>query len=346
MFKSSLKFFLLGVGAGAGATYGFYKQNNAAPEEISSTAIRTNKTMKKFSSYGSGHETPPDGVWISELGQEKLKRWRENKNCNSKSVCVLSDFDLTITPAMYLDNPSERMNQCHGVIIKSFGMNTKGKPKKKWDFLQETRATSLDDPNDWWKFCNEYLIEDQFTEADFQKCCDDFRMQLRNGFSSFCQCLDDKNIPFCIVSAGITNVIQDQLKFYGVQHDNISYFGNTLFFDANGVMNDFGPIVSSFNKHTLSKQIEYLIPDFSDRKFIVAMGDHKKDLKMLEDLTFDDCLRVGFCNNNESLPEKYRDYWPAFDVFKNDFDIVLQTANEKQATFEFAEKILKHVIDQ
>ena len=73
----------------------------------------------------------------------------------------------------------------------------------------------------WYENHIDLLIKYNFKKTDFDQLCYNELFTLRNGVKDFLQFAYKKQIPIIIVSAGITDIIENVLKSYNCFYNNI-----------------------------------------------------------------------------------------------------------------------------
>lgn len=122
-----------------------------------------------------------------------------------------------------------------------------------------------------------------------------FRDKTHDLFSK----LENLHIPVVIFSAGLGDVIVEQLRQKNVQFNNVNLISNYLNFNGsllNGLQNHEN-LIHEFNKqHHLSQYINSTI--LKSRKNVILMGDHTGDAAIVEELQNTGCtLKIGYFYN-------------------------------------------------
>jgi HAD superfamily hydrolase (TIGR01544 family) len=139
----------------------------------------------------------------------------------------------------------------------------------------------------------------------------------RNWMKEFIDYSYLKQIPFIILSAGITNVIDRFLDFYWAYHSNLHIVSNELEFNENGfcVWINKSFVIHSQNKdeHDMPEKIKKLV---AWKKDIILLWDKIADIKMIDENLREGALKIWFLANlNLNSKDKYVD----------NFDIVIES---------------------
>ena len=237
--------------------------------------------------------------------EEKLK----NINLNKNNMCIVMDFDGTITKYTHVDS--------WDVAGEGLGDNFK---KKLTELFEKYRPIEIDYEisysekfkamEEWYKLCIDLYYEYGLTERKLTETLFNCNLQFREGAKEFFEAMYKNNIPVIIISAGIGNVIEGFLKENNCYFDNMKIISNFITFDDNGHMNKFnGDIITSMNKSLKGNKIE----NIKNRKYKVLFGDLIEDKNMVEKDEWNNTICIGFLDKKiENLP-----------YYKKTFDIVL-----------------------
>lgn len=240
---------------------------------------------------------------------------------------IVADFDHTLT--------TKDSQNCWGIISKIPNISKEYIKKSKQNndyYLPIEQDNTLDLKakqtlmRAWYQDHLKMLIKYKVTKQDIENISQSDDIIFRNGLPEFLDFTYKNNIPFIIVSAGITNIIKGALKKRNLFYDNIYILSNILKFKDDYVINTRNNIIHSLNKNIVEvpPKIKELL---KDRNQVILIGDNIGDALMMikkNDKTF----KVAFINypNKENLVS-----------FKKCFDVVLGT----NQSFDDVKKLLE-----
>lgn len=273
-------------------------------------------------------------VLVSELCAKKLERMCRHWTSGSSHFQVVTDFDMTLT--RYKDEDGQRYDTCHGVIetcpsLPDF-FRTETKKLKDHYFpleysptLNHTEKSKLMD--EWWEKAHELLIKAEVKREDIRPMVQNSRVRFRDGVRGFFESLERRNVPLCIVSAGISNIISEAIHCFFDLYSNITIVSNQLEFDKTGLLVSISePTIHSYNKaQAVARWCNFAS---SSRDNILLIGDSLGDPHMVPP---DDTLpanftvlRVGFLNDpsNATMVERYKTAYDVVILGDRDFSVV------------------------
>ena len=265
------------------------------------------------------------------------------KKAGINSLHVISDFDRTLTHAMYKGEktPSLISHLRKGKYL------TENYPKKaqalfdKYHPIEISNKISREKKNramlKWWSAHYKLLVKSGLNERIIKESTKDIlkegKIRLREDSKEFFKKLKEKNIPLIILSsAGIGNSVTEFLKEQNMLYKNVHFVGNTLKFDKNkkftGIKDN--KIIHIFNKHESELKNLKIYKELLKRKNLILLGDSIGDLKMIEGFPYENAIKIGFFNyEEENLKE-----------LKQNFDIILL----KDSNFKPINNILKKIL--
>ncbi len=129
-----------------------------------------------------------------------------------------------------------------------------------------------------------------------------------------------KNIPFIILSAWLTNTINEFLTFWEVNFFNVHVVSNELKFDEEWfcIWINKDVIIHSENKdeHDMPAHIKELV---SWKKDIILLGDSLGDVKMIDENLRKNALKIWFISEKKMSSK---------DKFMDNFDIVIESNDD------------------
>lgn len=266
--------------------------------------------------------------------KEKIKNTLPIKDVSE--YYVVADFDRTIT---------------NGTSMTSWSIlaNTDLVPEKyksdRQKLYDKYRPIELDETMDfqkrsqlmseWFRLHVSLFVEYGISEDVFKKAAEDIRkMEFRPHADDFLKFLCENDIPLIIISAGLGNFIEMFLKRHNCYYPNIYISSNKIEFTdgkATGVGNN---IIHSLNKNEVS------LPDevkkrLSGRKKVILLGDQLSDLKMVDEKTHENVLKIGFiADDAENLRDIYEENFDIVLDSKNDYSDIIEAIFERGTDYE------------
>ncbi|MFH1456031.1 MAG: hypothetical protein ABIF40_03720 [archaeon] len=238
----------------------------------------------------------------------------EIKKDGAKSIQVVSDFDKTLTKA-FIDG--KKIMSSYAILrenkylgeeysAKAFALFDEYHPYElSTELTFEEKKQKMDE---WWSKHLELMIKSGINKEIFKEIADKDHVKVREGLNKFIEILNKNNIPFLIFSAGLGDVIKEVLRVKGFLKQNVNIIAN--FFKFNGQGNVIGydqDIVHVFNKNTIEHD-----EDIPERKNVILLGDNIDDLGMVEGISYDTIIKIGFLN--EKIEERKKEYLKHFDI--------------------------------
>jgi 5'-nucleotidase len=152
---------------------------------------------------------------------------------------------------------------------------------------------------------------------------------VRTGAGEFVSMLQQMGVPMLVVSAGITQVVEEVLKSFGLwRTSGMEIASNTMTFDAGGKLVGFANADSIIHPESKCsvwkwKRVSYFgRDDMSKRRNLVVIGDSVSDCDVVlgSEKDVDTVLKIGFYNHDgrSRYPQPYDGYASAFDVVITD----------------------------
>lgn len=192
--------------------------------------------------------------------------------------------------------------------------------------LEEKRAKMME----WWSVHVKWMGECGMTQKVVDQIVREQEFGAREGFGEFVQLLNEKKIPFLILSASVTDIIEGFLKKEKWFFPNIHVVSNKYVFDAQGkVIGYESGIIHSFNKSEASIKNRSFFPEIVRRKNVLLLGDTLDDLGMLDGANVENALSIGFLNENvEKNIDVYKKAYDVLILNDGNMDFVNQLLNE------------------
>lgn len=216
-------------------------------------------------------------------------------------LLFIADFDHTLT--------TMTSDQCHHAI----GFNPLLSKTFRDGFHQVVR-TEVEDWAQWWFICHDYIVNHSDLTLDlFREGLRSSNFQLRDQCSQLFRFLTLHNIPTCIVSAGVQNVIEDVFEKHDIDLGQNSYFyTNKMIFDDDNNLAKFTPSVPvhSLGKHMLpfhfpeifSRTVSVEVPSLQtvfQYDVAIVLGDSVGDFQVVRELSHFETIKIGFAGNED-----------------------------------------------
>ena len=252
----------------------------------------------------------------------------ENIKLTNKNMCVLLDFDKTITTFDSLDSWDVA-----GMAADVGCGKEINKLYEKYRPIETDYNISYEEKNKqmeiWYNSCMNLYYKYHLNKYKLKEVVKNSKLIFRKGAKEFLKYTYENNIPVIILSAGVGSVIKEFLKENSCFFDNIFLISNTFLYDENG--NAFK--LENSLIHTMNKTVEGHLKgkrkeEFDKRPYRLLFGDTIEDINMTLKKDLEKTIKVGFLDEESENLSAYRE----------NFDIVL---TKKDATFDNARKIIK-----
>ncbi|MDD2566231.1 MAG: haloacid dehalogenase-like hydrolase [Candidatus Gracilibacteria bacterium] len=256
-------------------------------------------------------------------------------NFRLENLQIVADFDSTITQ----DNGHTSWS-----LFSKSGLMSGEYCKERdsyFDFYYpyEIDATLTFEKKDklmreWWQKHLELFIKYKLNISVIDIIIQDNSFfDFRYGMEEFLELSVIKNIPFIILSAGLTNTINEFLTFWEVNFFNVHVVSNELKFDEEGFCIGINKdvIIHSENKdeHDMPAHIKELV---SGKKDIILLGDSLGDVKMIDENLRKNALKIGFISEKKMSSK---------DKFMDNFDIVIESNDDSFGVPEMILDLIK-----
>ena len=114
-------------------------------------------------------------------------------------------------------------------------------------------------------------------------------------------CGRGSQVPVIIVSAGVSDVIEEFLRQHGALSENVTICSNRLNYEADSSPKSVSPDppITSFTKAYAYKSASSFFQQHSDRRALLVMGDSVTDVDACENVPSDFVLSIGFINSRQ-----------------------------------------------
>ena len=258
------------------------------------------------------------------INKEKI----ENIKLTKENMCVLIDFDRTITSYESLDSWAVAgIAADEGCEVEVNKLYEKYRPiEMDYNISYEEKYKQMEI---WYNSCMNLYYKYHLNEYKLQEAVKNSGLIFRKGAREFLQYTYENDIPVIILSAGVGSVIREFLKEKNCYFDNIFLISNTFLYDEKG--NAFK--LENSLIHTMNKTVEGHLKgkrkeEFDKRPYRLLFGDTIEDIYMTPKKDLEKTIKIGFLDKElENL-----------SVYREKFDIVL---TKEDTSFDNARKIIK-----
>ena len=204
-------------------------------------------------------------------------------------LLVITDFDATITTG-----DSE---QCHDLC--GFSEVMPADFRSKFAPLLDWAANPDIDGVEWWERAHGLMMRYGVPKRQLiPRLVRDAKMIPRPGALELLKRLEELDVPVLIVSAGLSDVIEEFLRQHGALSENVTVCSNRLNYAADQTPQSVepSPSITSFTKAYAYSSASSFFEQHSDRKNLLVLGDSVTDVDAAENVPYDKCLSVGFLN--------------------------------------------------
>ena len=155
--------------------------------------------------------------------------------------------------------------------------------------------------------------------------------QLREGIPEFISTLNKNEMPLIILSA--SGLGKDAIKIFleeeNVLLNNVNIISNSYEWDSKGnAITAKEPIVHSMNKDLEVIRDLSVFEKIKNRGNVLLLGDNLSDSKVVDNIEFDNLIKIGFLNDNVgSNLEEYKENYDVILLGDPSMDYVNQLVN-------------------
>jgi len=262
-------------------------------------------------------------IWYARSKQMRNKRaewlrtisfngkWEKMAQIDPSQLLVITDFDATITAG--------HSEQCHDLVAVSEVL-----PKAFRDefspLLDWTTNANIDGV-EWWDRAHEIMLKHGVPRRpQLQRLVQGASMPPRPGAFELLQKLADMQVPVLIVSAGLSDVIEEFLRQHDINTENITVCSNRLNYGADSVPQSVSPPqpITSFTKASAYRMAGAFFRHHMQRRYVLCLGDSVTDIDAAQEVPYDEILSVGFMNSRPpTAMTKYADTFDAVVLGNN-----------------------------
>ena len=209
-------------------------------------------------------------------------------------LIVVADFDATLTTG-----DSE---QCHDLVgfsnLMSQAFRDEFAPLLDW------QSNAAIDGVEWWHTAHSLMVKHGMPLRNLlPRLVRQARMFPRPGLLKLLARLATLQVPLLIVSAGLSDIIEEFLRLHGALTENITVCSNRLNYGADNTPASVSPEqpITSFTKTTAYSASASFFREHSDRTTVLVMGDSAHDIDSAAHIPNANVLSVGFLNGKKKV---------------------------------------------
>ncbi len=249
------------------------------------------------------------------------KKKRQIKETGINNFHIVSDFDRTLTKVFV-----KGQKQSTAIAqIREGGYLSPDYVEKAYALYDKYRPIEIDESIskkerskkmvEWWSTHLGLIVESGMSKAIVEDIVKKGRINPREGLTEFFEFINFNEVPILILSAAVGNIIEEFLRENKMYAKNVHIISNFFDYDSDGKVTGYkSQIIHTFNKNEVQIEDYQYAKEIEKRKNILLIGDTLGDLNMLQGVSHEVVLRVGFLNEN--VDEN-------FDLFKKEYDIVI-----------------------
>lgn len=253
---------------------------------------------------------------FEKIKNKIISEWSEN-------LIIFSDLDFTLTKAFHdWKKIGSIISQIRdwAYISSDYSQEAKKLYATYQPILDDTsleQSFRYDKMTERWTKHFDLLIQCGLDQKVMDKIVEERPLYFREKIKDFVTILKNKDIPLVIISASVGYMIEAYMKKENLLSKNTHIVAN--FFDYNEewkVVWVKEPIVHSLNKDATVLHDFYTLDHH--RKNVILLGDTIGDVDMVNGYSYDNILKIGFCNDEKNR-EEYKKYFDV--VILNDWDM-------------------------
>lgn len=219
----------------------------------------------------------------------------------STDLIVITDFDATIT--------SGDSEQCHDLVGASKLLSPEF--RKEFAPLLDWTTNANIDGVEWWDAAHAIMVKHGTPPRHLiPRLVRDARMKPRPGALELLKKCETMNIPVLIVSAGVSDIIEEFLRQHGALTENVTICSNRLNYEADSTPKSVSPSppITSFTKQYAYKSASSFFTAHSTRRALIVLGDSVSDVDAGTNVPSDYVLSVGFVNDRADASKHAQAY--------------------------------------
>ena len=208
-------------------------------------------------------------------------------------LLLITDFDATLTTG--------DSDQCHDLCGESHHMSSPF--RTEFAPLLDWQSNTNIDGVEWWDKAHSLMVSHGMPPRNkIPRLVRDSKMVPRPGALELLARLEELGIPVLIVSAGLSDVIEEFLRQHGALSENVTVCSNRLNYAADSAPKSISPEppITSFTKAYAYSSASSFFAQHTSRRSLIVLGDSLTDIDASKNVPYDRCLSVGFLNARPS----------------------------------------------
>jgi len=220
-------------------------------------------------------------------------------------LLVITDFDATLTTG--------DSTQCHDLV--GFSDLLAAQFREGFAPLLDWQTNPLTDGVQWWDTAHALMVKyGQPPRSLIPRMVRQSSMVPRPGALKLLHRLALLNVPVLIVSAGLSDVIEEFLRQHDALTENITVCSNRLNYGADLAPQSVAPDppITSFTKASAYRAARSFFKHHAARRSLLVLGDSITDIDAATEVPYDHLISVGFPNSRG--PEATAKYAESYDA--------------------------------
>jgi cytosolic 5'-nucleotidase 3 len=271
---------------------------------------------------------------IVVVNKEKFEEVKKDfKKGGLENICLLTDFDKTLTygtfngkkvPSMIAVLRNENNYLGEDYVERASFLAEKYRPIELNADIEESEKRK--EMESWWQNHIKLLIEKKLNKKHFRRVVGERVVGFRDGVKDVFEILRENNVPIIIISAsGIgEDPIQMMIKKELGEFPNVFIISNSFAYDKDGnVVAYKEPIIHTMNKDDVLIEKRSFYNKIKDKKNILLLGDSLDDVKMAENIDYENLLKVCFLDEySVKMIEHYKKLYDVLVLNDSSMDFV------------------------
>jgi len=223
-----------------------------------------------------------------------FKRSAMLRDTTLDNLLVVTDFDATLTMGKSV--------QCHDLVgfcpLLAEGFRNEFAPLLDW------QSNTAIDGVEWWDKAHELMVKyGQPPRHLIPRMVRESDMVARPGALKLLERFAALDVPVLIVSAGVSDVIEEFLRQHSAWTENVTICSNRLNYAADSAPQSVSPDppITSFTKATAYRASSAFFKQHADRSSILMMGDSCSDIDPGQNIPSRHLISVGFLNDKPMM---------------------------------------------
>lgn len=236
-------------------------------------------------------------------------------------LIVITDFDATLTAG-----DSE---QCHDLMGSSKLLSADF--RAAFAPLLDWTTNAAIDGVEWWDQAHEHMVKHGMPPRQLiPRLVREADMRPRPGALELLKKCEMLGVPVLIVSAGVSDVIEEFLRQHGALSENVTICSNRLNYEADSAPKSVSPSppITSFTKQYAYKSASSFFANHSTRRALIVLGDSVTDVDACENVPSDFVLSVGFVNERPDASRHAQAFDAVVQGNEGSLEPVLQIVDE------------------